>query len=71
MYRKKIIKTLNFLPSSSGLTIFAMIDRDVMKIVPPIMSTNGPEIKIPFTLSTFFYTTLPLWHYTSKCYLVI
>jgi len=66
-----MIKTLNFLPNSSGLTIFAMIDLDVMKIVPPIMSTNGPAIKIHFALSTFFHTTLPLWHYTSKCYLVI
>jgi len=55
-------KTLNFLPNSSGLTIFAIIDLDVMKIVPPIISINGPEIKIPFTLSTFF---IPHYHYST------
>lgn len=45
-----------FLPNSSGPTIFAIIDLAVMKIVPPIMSTNGPEINITYIY--IFYATL-------------
>jgi len=74
MYRKKNYKNyknLQLLPNSSGLTIFAIIDLAVMKIVPPMMSTNGPEINNTFTLSIFFYhfITMVLYYYISKCYL--
>jgi len=57
---KKMNKARQFLPNSSGLTIFAIIDLAVMKIVPPIMSTNGPEINIYFTHFLYQINTMAL-----------